>query len=94
MPSKKTAHTTPKKRVQFAYNAPEAQSVVVTGTFCDWQEGYPLKKDRKGVWKTTLSLVPGRYEYRFLVDGTWCDDPQCTERVPTPFGTENCVLNV
>jgi 1,4-alpha-glucan branching enzyme len=92
---KKSSPSTPrKKRVSFAYNAPEAQSVSVTGTFCDWQEGYPLKKDRKGLWKTTLSLAPGQYEYRFVVDGQWCDDPQCTERVPNPLGSENCVLHV
>jgi hypothetical protein len=28
------------------------------------------------------------------VDGEWRDDPNCTERVPNPFGSENCVLHV
>ncbi len=73
----------------------QAEQVLVTGTFCDWQtDSCVLKKDKKGVWRTTLSLIPGRYEYRFLVDGAWRDDPSCTERVPNPFGAENCVLHV
>lgn len=84
-----------KKRVTFTLVGPDATSVLVTGTFCDWQtQSCALKKDRKGTWKTTMSLLPGRYEYRFLVDGEWRDDPNCGERVPNPFGTENCVLHV
>lgn len=84
-----------KKHRTVSLNAPGARSVVVTGTFCDWaNEGHPLKHDGNGTWKATLTLPAGRYEYRFLVDGTWQDDPSCTERVPNPFGTENCVLEV
>ena len=95
---KKTASRPPrsprKKRVQFNFEAPDAQSVMVTGTFSGWQQPTPLKKDKKGLWKTTLTLEPGRHEYRFLVDGEWRDDPQCGERVPNQFGGENCVVHV
>ncbi len=84
-----------KKRVAFTLEAPDAQRVHVTGSFCDWQtNSCALKRGRRGIWRTTLSLPPGRHEYRFLVDGEWRDDPACTERVPNPFGTENCVLHV
>ena len=80
-------------RHQVRLNAPEAGTVVVTGSFCDWApEGRALTRNRQGVWKATLPLPPGRYEYRFLVDGKWQDDPACRERVPNPFGCENCVL--
>jgi hypothetical protein len=50
-----------------------------------------MKKDKKGIWKTTASLKPGRYEYRFLVDGDWKNDPCCPGRVPNEFGSQNCV---
>jgi len=46
------------------------------------------------VWKKTISLPPGRYEYRLLVDGQWQDDPQCPLRQPNQFGGENCVCEV
>ncbi len=92
-----TAHPKPpaKKRVVFSLEAPEAQKVHVTGTFCDWRtDSCALKKGKGGTWKTTLSLPPGRHEYLFLVDGEWREDPNCTDRVPNPYGTENCVLHV
>jgi 1,4-alpha-glucan branching enzyme len=83
------------KKHKIAVEAPDARSVVVTGSFCGWvAEGFPLKKGRKGVWEGTLALPPGRYEYRLLVDGEWRDDPACRERVPNGFGTENCVLEL
>lgn len=83
-----------KKRVQFTLDAPQAESVVITGTFCDWQDGSPLKRDTRGLWKATLSLPPGRYEYRFVVDGEWRDDPKSPERAANPFGSENAVVLV
>lgn len=42
----------------------------------------------------TVGLSPGTYRYRFLVDGEWRDDPECTLRVPNPFGTEDAVQAV
>jgi hypothetical protein len=50
-----------------------------------------MKKDKKGIWKTTLSLKPGRYEYRFFTDGKWENDPSCCGCVPNEFGSLNCV---
>jgi hypothetical protein len=74
---------------------PSAHSVIVTGNFCGWAcEGRPLNRDHNGVWGTVLTLPPGRYEYRLIVDGEWCDDPGCVNRVPNPFGSENCVFEV
>jgi 1,4-alpha-glucan branching enzyme len=76
-------------------HAPGAKSVAVTGDFCGWcPEGQPLTHDGNGTWKGTINLQPGRYEYRFVVDGEWRDDPDCGERVDNPFGTKNCVFTV
>ena len=79
-----------------AVTMPGARSVAVTGSFCDWSRvGHPLEYDQNGeVWGTVLMLPPGRYEYRFVVDGEWRDDPTCTTRAPNPFGSENCVFEV
>lgn len=80
---------------QVRLNAPDARAVVVTGSFCGWvREGPALARNPQGVWQTTLLLPPGRYEYRFLVDGQWQDDPACRERVANQFGSENCVLRI
>jgi 1,4-alpha-glucan branching enzyme len=83
------------KKVAFSLNAPEAQVVLLAGCFTDWERNaLPLKRQKKGAWKTTVSLLPGTYHYRFLVDGQWWDDPACAAREPNPFGTEDCVLTV
>ncbi len=83
------------KKAAFTLRAPDAQSVQLAGDFNSWDPAVnPLKKGAKGVWKINLNLSPGRYEYRFLVDGRWENDPQCSEHVANPFGEENCLLIV
>lgn len=84
-----------KEKVVFSFTAPEAKSVMLAGDFTGWQESpIELKKSRDGTWKKTVSLSPGRYEYRLLVDGQWQDDPACSTRQPNQFGGSNCVCIV
>jgi 1,4-alpha-glucan branching enzyme len=86
---------TTKQKVTFSYKAPQAQSVLLAGDFTGWQQApLDMKKSKDGVWKKTVSLPPGRYEYRLLVEGQWCDDPECQNRQPNQFGGENCVYVV
>jgi 1,4-alpha-glucan branching enzyme len=81
--------------VTFSYKAPQAQSVQLAGDFTAWQQApLGMKKSKDGVWTKTAKLPPGRYEYRLLVDGQWCDDPECATRQPNEFGGENCVCVV
>lgn len=83
------------KKVAFKLIAPYATSVSVAGDFNDWDaNANPMKKDWKDDWKTTLNLKPGRYEYKFYVDGTWQNDPSCNACVPNQFGSTNCVIEV
>lgn len=80
------------KKVQFEFSAPEAREVFVAGEFNNWDaRATRLKKDRNGLWKITLPLTPGKYEYRFLTDGKWENDPSCSGCVPNKFGSQNCV---
>ena len=67
----------------------------LAGDFNCWDAySHSLKKDSKGTWKISVDLMPGIYEYRFLVDGVWRNDPNCTTSAPNPFGDENCVIRV
>jgi 1,4-alpha-glucan branching enzyme len=84
-----------KRTETFRLNAPTAQKVTLVGDFTDWQERPILmKKGSDGNWTTTVKLPQGEYNYRFMVDGTWCDDPECAHRVPNPFGGFNMVRRV
>ncbi len=79
----------------FSFRAPEAISVQLVGDFTHWQESpISLRKDAKGIWHTSVELTPGEHHYRFLVDGEWRDDPECSLRVPNPFGGQNMARQV
>jgi 1,4-alpha-glucan branching enzyme len=84
-----------KKKETFSYVQPNARNVMLVGNFTDWeQHPIELKKQKDGTWRTTVTLEPGEYEYRFLVDGEWRDDATCPMRKPNPFGEANCVREV
>lgn len=91
MPAAKTK----KSKVTFSLSAPQATVVLLAGDFTAWKQSpLALKKGKDGLWKKTVSLAPGRYQYRFLVDGEWTDDPACSIREENPFGSDNCVCMV
>ena len=68
----------PKRRkVIFSVEFPDAGEVILMGDFNQWNpKKHSMKKDGNGVWKKTTLLLPGRYEYRFLVDNQWENDPE------------------
>jgi 1,4-alpha-glucan branching enzyme len=80
------------RKIKFEFSAPEAKEVCLAGNFNQWNtQANPMKKDTKGIWKATLSLEPGQYEYRFFVDGHWENDPACSSCVANEFGGQNCI---
>lgn len=80
------------KRVQFEFPAPEASEVYLAGDFNGWDTAaHPMSKDKDGRWKASLDLEPGRYEYRFIENGEWKNDPACSSCVANEFGSLNCV---
>ncbi len=87
MKKKSSEETKPKaKKVQFNLHALEAERVFLAGDFNNWDvKNLPMKNAKKGTWEASFPLSPGRYEYRFWVDGVWYDDPDAQERVENPF---------
>ena len=82
-------------KVEFEYFNPTAGEVFVAGSFNNWEpRATPLIQQRGGKWSADLLLKPGRYEYRFVVDGQWQDDPMAAHFVANPFGSLNCVREV
>ena len=81
--------------VALKLRAPAAKEVFVAGSFNGWQVGAtPLRPAQGGEWQGELKLTPGRYEYLFVVDGTWLPDPAAREAAPNPFVGWNSVLTV
>jgi len=83
------------KATEFKLHAPNAKKVSIAGTFNKWDIKANLaRKDSQGKWIAKLNLKPGRYEYKFCVDGSWTNDPGCTSCVTNAFGTQNCVREI
>jgi 1,4-alpha-glucan branching enzyme len=81
--------------ISFEYSNSEAREVMVAGSFNDWQPTVtPMTKKPGGLWCAQLLLKPGHYEYRFIVDGQWKDDPRAAAFVANPFGGSNGVIDV
>jgi 1,4-alpha-glucan branching enzyme len=79
----------------FSLEAPEAKEVFLMGDFNDWKPGkHPMQKDENGIWKKQVMLSPGNYEYKFLVDGQWKEDPRNNRRCPNRFGSYNSVIRL
>mgnify|MGYP006311312299 CR=1 FL=1 len=75
--------------------APDARQVGVAGSFNDWNPNkHLLKKKPGGFWEKTVMLAPGRYEYKYVVDGRWCLDPSNTSTCDNGFGSGNSVIKV
>ncbi len=81
--------------VEFTFHAPEAKKVCIAGKFNDWSTtSMPMKKSKNGTWRIRIKLSPGKYEYKYFVDGAWASDLPCAEQVPNPYGTYNCAITV
>ena len=84
-----------KRRITFKLEASEAKEAILVGDFNSWDvKKHRMKMDDKGRWTKIVTLAPGRYEYKFLVDGEWQNDPNNDQVVPNSFGTLNNHLTV
>ena len=84
-----------KRRITFKFEASEAKEAILAGDFNSWDtKKHTMKKDDKGRWTKIVTLAPGRYEYKFLVDGEWQNDPNNDQVVHNSFGTLNNHLTV
>jgi chromosome partitioning protein len=78
--------------VVFTIEAPEAAQVQLAGDFNGWSPDGTEMEAVGRVWKKLLKLAPGRYRYRFVIDGQWRTDPGNAVVEPSPFGGNDSVL--
>ncbi|MBN1504405.1 MAG: hypothetical protein JW952_05005 [Candidatus Eisenbacteria bacterium] len=90
--------------VLFQYDAQAATQVNLAGNFNNWggtQGGGrfdpgidPMASDERGVWKISVPLPPGRYQYKFVIDQVrWEKDPNNPD-VAQEGGFENSLVIV
>ncbi|MDJ0785473.1 MAG: AAA family ATPase [Myxococcota bacterium] len=87
------------REVTVEFRGDEVGDVRIAGDFNGWipDKGVAssLRQDERGrVWVKVMHLPPGTYQYRYVVDGEWCEDPENPNAVPAPVGGRNSVLVV
>lgn len=81
--------------MKFTYYDPDASQVYLAGSMNGWSTtAAPMTKDTKGFWSVVLSLEAGKYEYKFIVDGTWTTDAENPNTKPDPYGGVNSLLEI
>ncbi|MEO5618484.1 MAG: hypothetical protein ABIS67_11975, partial [Candidatus Eisenbacteria bacterium] len=73
-----------------------ANTVHLAGEFNSWSTSAdPMPKNPDGTFSITKPLPPGRYPYKFVLDGTnWKEDPNATEMIDDGYGGKNSLVVV
>ncbi len=79
--------------------APGVQEVLVSGSFNDWGDSAATATvltddDGDDTWQALVTLPPGSYQYKFVVDGVWLADPANPNQADDGYGGINSVLVV
>lgn len=83
------------KPFPFLLVAPDAKNVFLAGSFNGWNTtSTPMQRNADGWWEKDLPLAPGRYRYKFIVDGNWMPDPANSDTEPDGLGGLNSRLTI
>jgi len=67
------------KLVKFQVQADAGSEVYVAGSFNGWDPKANKLSKVKDAYSASIALVKGHYEYKFVINGVWCVDPNCAE---------------
>jgi chromosome partitioning protein len=89
----------PVREVVVRYRDAAAGEVRIAGDFNGWipdrgVDSRVQEEGRERVWTKVLHLPPGTYQYRYVVDGEWREDPENPRFVAGPIGGRNSLLVV
>src|SRR5437870_4891857 len=80
--------------VLFSIGALNAERVQLAGEFNDWTLDGSEMEPLGGVWRKIVKLPPGRYRYRYVIDGRWQSDPLNAAVEPNAYGGHDSVVVV
>ncbi len=87
------------RRVVVRFADQGAEDVRIAGDFNGWIPDKDVQSRVENeastrVWTKVLTLPPGTYQYRYVVDGEWLEDPGNPDVEIGPVGERNSVLVV
>jgi 1,4-alpha-glucan branching enzyme len=97
MPEPTTGPRITPQGVMFTLYSTKIDKVNIAGTFNNWSMTADPLYDREGtgMWSIILPLPPGKYEYKFIIDGKeWIPDPANPTTTDDGFGGNNSVITV
>ncbi len=89
----------PTREVVVRFKDESAGDVRIAGDFNGWVPDRGVRsliasEGQTRVWTKVLKLEPGTYQYRYVVDGEWREDPSNPQSAPGPTGQPNSILHV
>lgn len=70
----------------------QAKSIYLSGSFNNWTTAQlPMQKNDSG-WIVNVKLPPGKYLYKYIIDGRWTEDPNNNLHEKDGRGGRNSVL--
>ena len=71
-----------------------AKVIALAGSFNNWNQSNTLFFREGEQWICRIDLEPGKYFYKFIVDGSWITDPENPATEPDEHGNVNSVLSL
>lgn len=87
---------TGRRRVKFQVRAPQGSKVFLAGSFNGWsatKKKLVYDKD-ESLFKGVVLLEKGTHQYKFVINGDWCVDPECPDWERNDLGSLNSVVCV
>ncbi|MBI4707770.1 MAG: AAA family ATPase [Candidatus Omnitrophica bacterium] len=79
----------------FTVSAPGAKEVFLVGDFNNWSTDTKNRMEAEnGTWRKKVNLIPGKYHYRFVIDGKWTEDSGNPAKEVNPYGTMDSLIEV
>lgn len=79
----------------FSLRAPEAKTVFIAGDFNGWAlDDASRMQQENGTWKKKVNLSPGKYHYRFVIDGVWAEDENNPVKEKNPYGSTDSLIEI
>lgn len=83
-----------KKRVQLELNDKGYDEVKIKGEMNSWNSNVTTVMKKEGKWIAEMMLNPGKYQYKYIVDGIEINDPSNQDSVSNGIGGFNSVLSI